>query len=283
MINNVKVLPTFIIPGAPKAGSYSLYHHLNMHPDVFMSPGKEPNFFYRYWDRGIEYCYSCFEGFAGEKAVGEATVGYMGYPEVPARIHSVVPNVRFIWALRNPVKRAYSHYWWRVYQGSETRPFDEVLRGGKEEYPIVYSSYSTSIRWYLDFFPMEQMRFVITERINNRFEEMFSDLFRFLGVDPAIRVQNDGPVNTAKTLRNRALNRVLTRGKAPMKIKRILPAFLREKLSAGLRSLDGWNRKDFNVPPITGEQRERLTEMLLPEISDLEKLLGYDVKEWKKE
>ena len=148
------MLPTFIIPGAAKSGSTSLYHNLCQHPDILMSSNKEPNFFLLHWGKDITFYQQFFSHYSGEKAIGEATVGYMPDTRVPARIYSVLPNVKLIFTLRNPVSRAVSHYVWRVNKGQEHRSFDEVLQCGFSEYPILYSLYYTHISRFLEYFPI---------------------------------------------------------------------------------------------------------------------------------
>src|SRR5882672_9220913 len=115
-------LPNFFIVGAPKAGTTSLYYYLSHHPEVFMSPVKEPNFFsydetvkqnLYHKEKGVgkfeEYRQLFASSNGHHKAIGEASVSYLFYPSVPQRIHELVPKAKIIISLRNPVERAYSH------------------------------------------------------------------------------------------------------------------------------------------------------------------------------
>ena len=107
-------LPTFLIIGAQKSATRWLRFNLGLHPDVYVAPG-EVEFFNnrdRYNDLGVSWYRSQFEGSAGESIVGEATPGYMFWRHQPMicseRVRSVVPDVRLIAILRNPIDRAHS-------------------------------------------------------------------------------------------------------------------------------------------------------------------------------
>src|SRR5947209_2632070 len=121
-------LPTFLIIGAMKSGTTALYHALRQHPDIWMSPEKEPHFF-AFEDQEIPYAgprdryilesmtvrdiaayRRLFEPGAAKAAAGEASVMYLYLPHVPPRVKERVPTARLIALLRNPVDRAYSSY-----------------------------------------------------------------------------------------------------------------------------------------------------------------------------
>ena len=116
------MLPNFIIVGAPKAGTTSIYRYLSKHPEVFMSSPKEINYFsidqiesqnlyYNYFKVKslIEY-EKLFDGVTNETAIGEGSVSYLFYKETPAKIKNIIPDVKIIILLREPISRAFSHY-----------------------------------------------------------------------------------------------------------------------------------------------------------------------------
>src|SRR5215211_9390855 len=107
-------LPNFLVIGAMKAGTTSLYHYLRHHPQVFMPEIKELNFFnpLRNWRRGVEWYEEQFEGIPDSVvAIGEASTSYTKFPwirEVPARITSVLGEIRLIYVVRDPIERMQS-------------------------------------------------------------------------------------------------------------------------------------------------------------------------------
>jgi hypothetical protein len=124
-------LPDFVIIGAHKCGTTSLYHSLTRHPHVEGAATKELEFFNRHFDKGIEWYRRCFprpRWKDGRRSItGEATPYYLFHPHAAKRMAEVVPRARMIVLLRNPVDRAYSHYHHRTRLGRETRSFEEAI------------------------------------------------------------------------------------------------------------------------------------------------------------
>jgi sulfotransferase family protein len=133
-------LPNFLIAGAARSGTTWLAGHLARHPQVFMAQPKELYFFEReeLWAQGADWYASRFAAAGDAVAVGEATPSYMFYPWAVERIEELLPDVRLIVSLRDPVERAYSHYlYWRDSFPFETRSFaraieDELAAGADE-------------------------------------------------------------------------------------------------------------------------------------------------------
>src|ERR1051326_983405 len=115
-------LPTFLIIGAGRSGTTSLARYLGSHPHVFMARAKEMHFFdsdskTREWYRPR------FAEARRQTAVGEATPNYLYEPAAIKRMAAIVPEARLIAILRDPVDRAYSHYWQNRSLGKETMTF----------------------------------------------------------------------------------------------------------------------------------------------------------------
>ena len=193
------MLPTFLIPGVAKAGSSTLYECFASHPQILMSEGKEPAFFDVHWDEGLEYYAQFFRRYDDEQAIGEATPGYLVDPRAPRRIKSLLPDVKFVIALREPVSRAVSHYWWRVHRKIETRSFDEVLALGIEGYPIQFGLYHTQISRYLSFFPIEHMHFVLLDDLSRDPGAVLREALQFIGVHDEIPAPERYSANSAQT------------------------------------------------------------------------------------
>ena len=107
------MLPNFLIIGAARAGTTTIYNHLKDHPDVYLPAQKrpEPHFFLKEseYARGISYYEErFFSARRDERAVGEASTSYLFGQQVPKRIRAALPGVKLICVLRNPVERAFS-------------------------------------------------------------------------------------------------------------------------------------------------------------------------------
>lgn len=105
-----QLLPQFLCLGAQKAGTTTLHHMLAAHPQVFLPPTKEVQFFSLHYQRGLAWYAAQFEAALPNQQLGEITPYYLFHPYAPARINAVLPEVRCIVLLRDPVERCISHY-----------------------------------------------------------------------------------------------------------------------------------------------------------------------------
>lgn len=199
------VLPNFICVGAEKAGTTPLFRILAQHRDIFMPPYKEAHWFSRFYlmRQRITYEASHFQGWRGQKAVGEATPEYMRTAAVPARLkRDLGPGLKLIFCLRDPVKRAHSHYLQCVRLLEEGESFPnaiarELQRGPVKSYLdlrrayIGAGRYARHIKRYLECFPREQMHILLFEQdfLPDR-RKAVADVLEFLEVapDPKIRL-----------------------------------------------------------------------------------------------
>ncbi len=180
-------LPTFLIVGAMKAGTTSLYHYLRGHPQVFMPDLKEPMFFdeRHNWARGIDWYKGLFRGAAARHAaLGEASTSYTKYPTVrgvPERIASVLPEARLIYVLRHPIERMRSHYLYALSRGKEHRPIERAFAEDPSYLDI--SRYAMQLEQYLPHIPLERFLFVDSRDLSERRLETLRAVFGFIGVD----------------------------------------------------------------------------------------------------
>jgi hypothetical protein len=209
-------LPGFIVIGAQRSGTTSLFHYLCRHPQIAGSPVKEVHFFdHQFW-RGVDWYRSYFptvaaqararNGGGGELVGGEATPYYLFHPAVPARLAATVPDVRLVAILRNPVDRAYSHYWRSIDCRVERLSFVEALAAetgrleGEEKKLMArprYRSfnhrhrayaarglYAEQLERWFAHFPREQVLVIRAEDFFARPSEVYADILEFLGVAP---------------------------------------------------------------------------------------------------
>ncbi len=200
-------LPTFIIVGANKAGTTALYATLKQHPDVFMSPVKEPSYFIFSannqaaptvwpWDDpwiGTFDAYSgLFAGVRNERAVGEASTGYLSNPGAAKAIATTLPSVRVIAILRDPIDRAVSmHAAWTLL-GLEDLSFPDAIaaedagrltpQGERRRY-VKLGYYGDQLQHYYDLFPPEHIRVYLYDDWRDSPMQVLRDLLAFIGVD----------------------------------------------------------------------------------------------------
>lgn len=197
--------PDFLIIGAQKAGTTSLYNYIEKYAENFSPPtNKELQFFTEKYEKGINFYKSFFENKDG-KITGEATPDYLFYHKAPERIVEHLPNVKIIVLLRDPINRAYSQYNFQNCT-KKTRAFDPLefknairediyryenniyLDNEKFNYIYKYFSYVSRSIYYdqlknwLSFFPLEQINIVNSENFFTNTESELRKIFSFLGL-----------------------------------------------------------------------------------------------------
>ena len=153
-------LPTFLLIGATKAGSTSVYDYLRDHPQVFMHRKKELRYFTAEYNlkRGPDWYRAQFEGAGEERAVGEASNAYSRHPVfsgVPERIAALLPDVRLVYLVREPFARLESHYRWRLSTGYEWRPPAEAIAADRSY--VAASLYGLQLAEYRRHFAADQI------------------------------------------------------------------------------------------------------------------------------
>ncbi|MEO2031399.1 MAG: sulfotransferase [Planctomycetaceae bacterium] len=176
------VLPNFLIIGAQKCGTTSLHRYLMEHPEIFMSPNKELHFFVteRNWHKGVKwYARQFAQGF---HACGEASPSYTAFPRysgVPERIHHVLPEVKLIYLIRDPIQRLVSHYVHRVAAGREHGSLREALDGTRGSDLIWRSRYAAQLSQFLTTFSADRILVVTQEALLANRLETIRQVFRF--------------------------------------------------------------------------------------------------------
>jgi hypothetical protein len=200
-------LPTFLLLGAMKSGTSSLYRYLGDHPDIFVSSNKEPGFFVEQltWNNGWEWYERLFDRATCTRAIGEGSTHYTKYPtydRVAEKIAQHLPNAKLIYIMREPVARTASHYLHMVHRRQESRPMLRAIK--QRRHYIDVGRYAMQLEQYFKFYPREQFYFATFERLKSSPRDVVCECFRFLGVDdtfvPAVlgKAFNEGPAQMCK-------------------------------------------------------------------------------------
>ena len=178
--------PHFIVIGAMKSGTSSLYRYVASHPDVSPSSTKETDFFTTdsNFRRGVEWYSSLFRDEG--KIAFEASPNYAKrhlFPGVPGRMHSVLPRAKLAYVLRDPIDRAVSHYTHSRLTGRESRPFSEAIQDPASKY-IQTSKYFHQLEAFLEHYRKSQILFVESDGLHSDTTNAVTEIFRFLGLSP---------------------------------------------------------------------------------------------------
>jgi hypothetical protein len=183
-------LPDFVIIGVAKGGTTFLYHLLTQHPLVEPAAFKEPHYFdLLIEDEGVEWYRRCFPQPKlkdGRRTItGEASPVYLWDTVVPQRMAGVIPHVRLIALLRNPVDRTYSGYHWRKNVGWETRTFEEAIEASFDSPDELHRSgsiYVDHLQRWSEYFPREQMLVLKSEDLFDDPRQTLETVLEFLGL-----------------------------------------------------------------------------------------------------
>jgi hypothetical protein len=173
--------------GAQKCGTTSLHYYLDQHPEISMARAKELNFFIARgtWPRGVEWYAAQFD--PGARIRGESSPTYTDYPVeqgVPARMHSVVPDAKLVFMVRDPIERLVSQYVHAYTARRQDRPIEDLLADDLGNHPYVTrSKYFLQLQQYLPYFPLERILVVAQEDLLHDRARTMRRVFEFLGVD----------------------------------------------------------------------------------------------------
>jgi len=299
----MRTLPNFLIVGAQKAGTSSVYQYTREHPDVYMSEVKEPEFFAlegrevnhrgpdgctpnendrQYTD--LETYQRLFDNVDGETAVGEASTLYLYSPRAPERIHHYVPDAKLIAILRNPVERAYSAFLMAKRSGNEPLSFAEALAAEEERtengfgYLWRYKDfgrYHEQLRRYLEHFSRGQLRVFLLEDLKNDPEGLTAEIYRFIGVDDTYSPDVSLTHNKGGVPRSDLIEEILsTDSIVKDALKGVIPETVREHIRHFIRDAN------YSKPTLDRSVRRALTGSFEQEILRLQDLIDRDLSHW---
>lgn len=301
MNHKINLLPNLFILGAAKSGTTTLFHLLDQHPEIFMSFEKEPMFFSRddYYAKGLKwYINTYFSNSHNFSVRGEASPHYLYWAKkVSKRIRQISQynTIKFLIILRNPVERAYSHYWNMVADGREDLPFyealileekrisesfDELESYGSMQYGYFRGGcYEEQIQHYLEKFPAENFMFMLQDDIINNQRATMKDVFKFLNINPDIEVETTKS-NPASIPKNKTLQKIL-KNRANWKeiFKKLIPLESRYKIKNFLLEV---NTKVSDYPVLETEERSLLKNKYSSQLEKLSLTLNRDVTYWTK-
>ncbi len=293
-------LPTFLIIGAGRSGTTSLYHYLKQHPQVFMSPIKETHYFsIEAWRRqpspapelqaspwreaiGAWEAYQAqFAGARAGQAVGEASPSYMRVPGVPELIDARLPGVKLIAILRQPAERAFSYY--QLMRRNGVEPLDSfaaALQAEDAGQPLpdgtqrLYRSagfYHAQLARFLRVFPRERLGVYLFDDLDADATQVMQQIFAFLGVDERFVPNTVYRHNQSGTPRQRSLLQVVQRH-APIKrwLERIMPLAWQQRAREA-------SKVRASLDPAL---RAAMTAAYRGDIVQLQALIGRDLAAW---
>jgi hypothetical protein len=297
------MMPNFLVIGAAKAGTTSLYQYLCQHPQIYMSPHKEPRFFALegrhlafngpgdmtrfHFVQNKEQYESLFQGVKNELAIGEVSPWYLYVEQAPLKIKEHIPHAKLIAILRDPVDRAYSNFLHA--RREQLEPLDDFAEAMEAEEERIKNNWSyrwhykqkgfyyNQIRRYMDIFPSKNIKIYLYEDFCENPKKILNDIGTFLNVDAAVAWDTQQRYNSAGSPRSRLVADVLKR------TRRFAP------LLAGNESMRRLSRRTKNfltslntapAPRLPATARARFVDEYREDILRLQDLLGRDLSSW---
>ena len=273
-----KPRPNLFLIGAMKSGTTSLHAYLGSHPEIFMCPQKETEFFAKetVWSRGEDWYLKLFAAAESAPVIGESSTVYSRIPQfpgVPERIAKFNPEARFIYVMRDPIERTISQYWYHVRFRGERR---DMLTATREDARYTdTSNYAMQLAPYVELFGADRIATLTFEELSRNPSNVSRQLFAWLGVDASFVPPNlDQRENVTPQIivlpKTGLLNYV---GRA---LKPLIPSRV---FSAAKRRLQAYESIDRNSSSVDG-----VIEFLKPsqkeQVARLEEMLGRSFPEW---
>jgi len=292
------IQPNLFIPGAAKSGTTSLHELLDLHPDICMSTTKEPVF----WNKNNNTDFKKISKYNAlfknkeAKIIGESTTSYMYFPDFISNVKenfSLAP--KFIFILRNPIDRCYSHYWYLVGRGQENRDFKTCLKEDKKRdftlygyipnYYYHFGRYGYWLQKFYENFEARNIKIITLEQLKVNPLKTINDCFAFLNLDELDAI-HEIKANKTKKIKHPTLyhtvKKTLSGKYSSTKIlKYVLPKKLRSRLKNKLISNKLINKKeDLNYPELDLNQRRWIKSLYKEDVKLLKHLTGISFNEW---
>jgi Sulfotransferase domain len=296
-------MPNFLIIGFEKAGTTSVYHYLKQHPEIFVSPTKETNFFIYEGQnpkflpyvseellvaKSLGAYRALFQDVAAHKAIGEASPLYLADPHAPEAIRRYIPEAKLIALLRDPVERAYSAYWMQVRDSRETRSFeqaveeelagrlDDSLEIGRRHY-VRWGLYARHLKPYLGSFDRSQLAIYLFDDLKADPGGLMRELFRFLDVDDRFRADTSVRYNASGAPSSSFLKPLFGKSTVTRTLKRALPGPLGRR---AVSIQEAWRSRALAKPPMPQKLRRKLVAGYRSDILELQGMIGRDLSRW---
>ncbi|GEQ96456.1 sulfotransferase [Iodidimonas gelatinilytica] len=298
-----RAVPNFFIVGAPKCATTAMDTYLAQHPQIFMSPAKEPHHFAKDLYHGAMECsaeryFGLFKDVSDEPVVGESSVFYLLSKTAAAAIRAYQPDARILIMLRDPIDVIASHHSQIVYEAFEQETdletalalenerkanFNEA-RADYRERVLHYRdvvAFSEQIERFFEHFPREQIHIVFYEDVRADLAGTYRGILKFLGVDPEFH-PNFQVENANKRARSAKITNFLryTPDWVSAFSRLLLPK--REWRVAVKDRIKRFNTQFQPRPPMPDHVHNQLAADLALEVEKLGALLGRDLSHWCK-
>ncbi len=289
-------LPNFIVIGAPKSGTTSLFYYLKQHPDIYLPERKELHYFscdrIRESTNGPgdklvadnlcssrESYESYYKGVGEESAIGEVSPSYLYHSDASERILDELGRIKIIAILRNPVEKAFSQYMHLRRDNLETLGFKEALKeetrrreaGFGDIWRYAESSlYTERLKKYVSVFGRENLHLILFDDFIDSAARVVEGVYSFLGVDPGFEVDTSQVFNRSGVSRSGWVTRFLNE---PSLVKSMAKTLVPERIRIPLR-LKIMDLNTGSKDELDEDTRRMLNDYFAEDVRALEETFG---------
>ena len=292
--------PNFFIPGAAKSGTTTLHDMLNTHPEISMSSVKEPG----YWknknfkefgnDEMLNY-QNLFDNT--KKFKGESSTAYMYYDSF---INNVKNNYKeppkFIFILRNPIDRYFSHVNWMKGLGLEKNNLEEIINNRSEfnfkeydDYPKYYYEFGLYNRWinrFVNNFGKNNIKIISFEELLKNKLSTLNECFDFIGVSPLNEIKEIASNKTRKIVFPTFFHFIRKSASGRTKYLKYFKYLFPKKSRSDIKYLmkfiiEKWFKKELKFKKLDDRSREYLRSIYYKDVNELKSNLNYKFSEWE--
>ena len=292
--------PNFFIPGAAKSGTTTLHDMLNTHPEISMSSVKEPGYwknknFKEFGNDEILNYQNLFDNT--KKFKGESSTAYMYYDSF---INNVKNNYKeppkFIFILRNPIDRYFSHVNWMKGLGLEKNNLEEIINNRSEfnfkeydDYPKYYYEFGLYNRWinrFVNNFGKNNIKIISFEELLKNKLSTLNQCFDFIGVSPLNEIKEIASNKTRKivfpTFFHFIRKSASGRNKYLKYFKYLFPKKSRSDIKYLMKFIiEKWFKKELKFKKLDDRSREYLRSIYYKDVNELKSNLNYKFSEWE--
>ncbi len=302
MMSTAVAHPDFLVLGAPKCGTTSLYYYLRQHPEIFLCP-KETHYFIcndpkydsiqtRSWE---EYS-ALFRGARHGQVRGEVAVRYLYSPAAMEEIQQMLPAVKLIVCLREPVDRTFAHFLMRFRTGGMSGSSGAVLPTAADTASffsdlnhdiIQWSLYAKYLRPWYERFSEDRLAVFLLDDLHSDPAGTMNRLFRFLGVDSDVTVNTNYRYNVSQSV---DFNPLIVRFKRIQLLRQLRNSRLLRSVAQSLVPRTVRDRIKWR-PAKSGDHisdrvklpesvHQRLLNFFAADRDELTKLISREITEW---
>ena len=305
-------MPDFLLIGAGKSGTTALHNYLNQHPEIFMCPLKETNFFelegqeinsdpkkdpemlfhYPQSINNLEDFQALFEDAEENNKLGETSPMYLYGEKSPESIKRQIPNAKLIAILREPTSRLFSRYLHLARDGHlPTENFTDALDPStiwwRRNDLVKEGFYHKHISRYFELFDRSQIKVFLYDDLRKNPHQVISEMFEFIGVDSSFEPSMEVEYNVSGKPKNPIVDALIGSNSIIIRTaKAIMPGII-EKIKSSesaQKQLTELRKKNLDRDGLTDELKDRFyNEIYKNDILQLEKLLGRDLSSWKRD